>query len=107
MSDKVFWVEQRYVVPVVASSTEEALSLIYDERMAVARETSPVAFRQYVRGSRLGERDGWHGCLPYGRHDGRTVDQWEPGKYGTPEGTIGAQSNPEPSDGSTTSADRT
>jgi hypothetical protein len=87
VSDKVFWIEQRYVVPVVAENAEEAKHIAFSQRTDIARECGPVWDGSHRSGiglvMRINDRDGWHGCAPYGRAAGRTVDQWEPEKYGT------------------------
>ncbi len=86
MEKKLFWIEQRYVFPVVAETEAEAERTAYNERMAIAREVAPSSFGQYYGGKSLTERDGWYRCLPYGLHDGRNVEDWEPSYWPTKTG---------------------
>ena len=57
----VFWLEQRYVFPVVAETFEEAEAFGFRARAQIAEECGPVSTELH-RGSRLSgpsDREGW------------------------------------------------
>ena len=64
---RIFWVEQRYVFPVLAETFDEAEALAFKNREQIAKECGPVQSKPH-RVSTYGswrERDGWDDCEPY------------------------------------------
>jgi len=76
---KVWWIEQKYVVPVVADSLEEAQDIAFNARKTIAQECGGIE-RQY-RPLRVGlfdgTRDGWENCIPYGKSETKTLTELE------------------------------
>lgn len=76
---KVWWVEQRYVVPVVADTLEEAQDIAFRDRKLIAHECGGVE-KQYHpprRGLSDDAKDGWENCIPYGESQGKTLTEIE------------------------------
>jgi len=57
----VFWLEQRYVFPVVAETFEEAEAVAFRVRAQIAEECGPVSTAPHKGSSLSGPRDreGW------------------------------------------------
>lgn len=72
---RLFWIEQRYVVPVMAESPEQAEHIAFQRRTDIARECGPVSTTEHVH-RWPGDRDGWDDCRPYG-DESRTVREIE------------------------------
>jgi hypothetical protein len=76
---KVWWIEQKYVIPVVANTLEEAENIAFKDRCLIARECggNEKQYHPPRLGLFDGAKDDWDNCVPYGESDGKTLIELE------------------------------
>jgi hypothetical protein len=73
---KIWWIEQRYVVPVVAETLDDAIAIAFRDRKLIAQECGGIE-KQYRPRFFDTCTSGWENCVPYGNAHRATLGELE------------------------------